>query len=153
MFRNYLVTSWRNLVRKRVFSIINVTGLAIGLAVGGLIYLFVAFEQGYDRFNTNIERLYRVPITYESTGETGMQITPLAVNNPAVGPALETDFPEVEAATRMVRTSLVMSTLTLSYEAPERMPSPSTKKKFTLPIHPFSKYSPTAQRKVRPPVH
>lgn len=117
MFRNYIVTSWRNLLRNRVFSFINITGLAVGLAVGGLIYLYVSFEKSYDRFNANMDRLYRVPVTYASTGETGMEITPLAVNNPAVGPALEADFPEVEAATRMVRTSLVMSTLTLSYEA------------------------------------
>lgn len=116
MFRNYIVTSWRNLVRTRLFSIINVSGLAIGIVVGGLIYLYIAFERSYDRFNSNIARLYRVPVIYESTGETGMVSTPLAVNNPAVGPALVADFPEVEAATRLVRTSLAMSTLTLSYE-------------------------------------
>jgi putative ABC transport system permease protein len=51
MIKNYLKVAWRNLVRKKVFSAINIFGLALGLAIFMLISLYVLDELSYDRYN------------------------------------------------------------------------------------------------------
>jgi putative ABC transport system permease protein len=60
MFKNYLVTAWRNLKKNKVFSFINISGLAIGMAVCLLILQYVNFELSYDQFNKNVADIYRV---------------------------------------------------------------------------------------------
>ncbi len=60
MFRNFLVTTFRHLFRQRGFSFINIAGLAIGMAISILIYLWVQHELSYDKFNTKSDRLYRL---------------------------------------------------------------------------------------------
>jgi putative ABC transport system permease protein len=111
MLKNYFVVAWRNILRNRVFSLINISGLAIGLTVGFLIFQYVRFELSYDRFNVNADRIYRVPIEYkDSQVFTGSSAT----NHPALGLAMKADFPEVEAFTRLVRTGVFMNTFTLS---------------------------------------
>jgi len=60
MFRNYLVTAWRNLKKNKTFSLINIAGLAIGMAVCLLILQYVNFELSYDQFNKNTPDIYRV---------------------------------------------------------------------------------------------
>ncbi|WP_431200529.1 ABC transporter permease [Mucilaginibacter sp. P25] len=59
MFKNYLKIGWRNLVRQRLYSFINISGLAVGLAVCMLISLYVAHEHSYDRFHKNADRIFR----------------------------------------------------------------------------------------------
>ncbi|UOE52152.1 ABC transporter permease [Mucilaginibacter sp. SMC90] len=59
MFKNYLKIAWRNLVRQRLYSLINISGLAVGLAVCMLIMLYVAHEHSYDRFHKNADRIFR----------------------------------------------------------------------------------------------
>jgi len=69
MFRNYLITSIRNLIRQKEFSIINISGLAIGMAISILIFLWVKHELSYNKFNENADRLYRLVQTqYYSSG-------------------------------------------------------------------------------------
>jgi putative ABC transport system permease protein len=111
MIRNYLIVAWRNLIRNRVFSTINIAGLAIGLSICGLIYQYIQFERSYDQFNVNAGRLYRVPLGNVDTDHS--QHTS-ATNHPAVGPALKADFPEVEAFSRLARTNFFVSSVTLS---------------------------------------
>jgi putative ABC transport system permease protein len=60
MFRNYVKSAWRNLVNNRFYSLINMTGLTAGLAVGILILLWVQDELSFDRFHRNITRIYRL---------------------------------------------------------------------------------------------
>jgi putative ABC transport system permease protein len=60
MFRNYLKTAFRNLVRNKLFSVLNITGLATGMACSILIFLWVQDERSYDRFNTNANHIYRI---------------------------------------------------------------------------------------------
>ncbi len=60
MFRNFLVTGWRNLVRNKFYSTLNLVGLAIGLAVGIMILLWVQDELSYDKFHRNKDRLYKI---------------------------------------------------------------------------------------------
>ncbi len=97
MIRNYLKIAWRNLVRNKVSSIINISGLAIGLACVLLIGMYVKDELGYDRFFKDANRIYRVN-THEKTGNDEFIAghTP-----PPVGAALLSNFPEVESYTRI----------------------------------------------------
>src|SRR5690348_2743760 len=59
MFRNYLTIAFRNVVKNKVFSAINVFGLGIGLAACLLIFQFVSFELSYDNFQEKLDRTYR----------------------------------------------------------------------------------------------
>jgi putative ABC transport system permease protein len=60
MFKNYIKIAWRNLIRNKVYSTINIMGLAIGLAVCMLIVLYVGHEFSYDKFHDKADRLYQV---------------------------------------------------------------------------------------------
>lgn len=115
MFRNYIVVAWRNLLRRRVVSFINVSGLAIGLLICGFIYQYIHFELSYDKFQANSDRLYRVALENTVADRPGAT----AANHPAVGPAMERDFPEVETSTRLVRASFFTNTLAVSYQEPD----------------------------------
>jgi len=60
MLKNYLKITWRNLLRHKAFSFINIIGLAIGMASSALILLWINNEMGFDRFHKNEDRLYTV---------------------------------------------------------------------------------------------
>jgi putative ABC transport system permease protein len=60
MIRNYFIVAWRNMIRRKTFTIINVLGLALGLCACIIIYLMAAFEYSFDRFHPDGERIYRV---------------------------------------------------------------------------------------------
>jgi len=66
MIRNYFKTAWRNLMRNKVFSVINILGLGLGIACTLFIYLWVRDERRYDNFHTNASRLYRVMLNDEN---------------------------------------------------------------------------------------
>ncbi|MFD1001437.1 ABC transporter permease [Ohtaekwangia kribbensis] len=115
MLRNYLLVAIRNLIRNKVFSLINIAGLALGLSTCFVIYQYIHFEQSYDQFHADADRIYRIPIEYTGNFST-LQFS--ATNHPAVGPALKADFPEVEDFTRLVRLSLYTNAAALAYEPP-----------------------------------
>ena len=60
MFKNYLKSTWRNLVRNKIYALINIAGLSIGLACAMLIILYVKDEVSYDRFHANVGNIYRI---------------------------------------------------------------------------------------------
>lgn len=60
MFRNYIKIAWRNLIKRKVFTVINILGLAIGFGSAILIYLFLNFHLSYDKFHENSDRIVRV---------------------------------------------------------------------------------------------
>ena len=60
MLKNYILTAWRNIRRNSFYSVLNITGLAIGLAVGILILLWVKDELSFDGFHKNADRIYRI---------------------------------------------------------------------------------------------
>lgn len=96
MLRNYLAIALRNLSKHKFYAIINVIGLALGIAACLLIVLFVLNELSYDRHHTNASRIYRIhgEIKY---GENHWN---LAVAPAPMASALQREFPEVEAVTR-----------------------------------------------------
>ena len=63
MFRNYLKIAMRNLRKNRAFSVINIVGLAVGIAAFLLILEYVSFERSYNQFHQKLPNLYRVLIT------------------------------------------------------------------------------------------
>ncbi|MEO6316109.1 MAG: ABC transporter permease [Chitinophagaceae bacterium] len=75
MIKNYFTVALRNLLRNKTFTVINITGLAVGIAVFILIFEFVAAEWSSNRFNKNFNNLYRVG-TLDKTGEHGYYIPP-----------------------------------------------------------------------------
>lgn len=60
MFKNYFKTAWRNLLKNKFYSVINISGLAIGLAVGIMILLWVQDELSYDSFHRNAGNIYKI---------------------------------------------------------------------------------------------
>ncbi|MBS1660649.1 MAG: ABC transporter permease [Bacteroidetes bacterium] len=92
MFRNYLLTAWRNLKKNKVFSFINITGLAIGMAVCLLILQYVNFELSYDQFNANMADIYRVG---NDRYQNGKLIQHGTITYSAIGKAMQDDYPEV----------------------------------------------------------
>ena len=98
MFKNYFKSAWRSLARGRSFSFINIAGLAVGMAGAILILLWVANEVSFDRFHRNKDRLYRIWSMTEIPGE---KHAPIDVVSQPLGPALQQEFPEVEAFSRV----------------------------------------------------
>ncbi|WP_018620049.1 ABC transporter permease [Spirosoma luteum] len=97
MLRNYLKIAWRNLVRYKGYTFINVFGLAIGLACCLVIFLYVQDELLFDRFHTKADRIYRI---INQRSSEGVQMV-MARTPPAYGPALMTSFPEVQQSVRL----------------------------------------------------
>ncbi|HEY1055734.1 MAG TPA: ABC transporter permease, partial [Emticicia sp.] len=97
MIRNYLKIAFRNLVKNKVFSAINVFGLAIGIATCLIIVLFVQDEWSYDRFNEKADRIVRVVLRGMMNGEAMKE----AVTMAPTAHTLKNDYPEVEEATRL----------------------------------------------------
>lgn len=98
MIQNNIKLALRNLLKNKVFTGVNILGLAIGVAVCLLLLNFIQFQRSYDDFQVNAERIYRVPMTVQEKGG-GLQT--FAFTYPAVGPHLKKDFPEVEDMVRL----------------------------------------------------
>lgn len=96
MFKNYLKVAWRNLVKNKAFSFINIVGLATGLTCFILITLYVSDELSYDRYNEKADRIYRI----NSFIRMGGSETRLAVTADPMGAVLKKDFPQVEEFVR-----------------------------------------------------
>jgi len=93
MLQNYFKIAFRNFTRQKLYSFINVFGLALGIMCVLLLTLFVLNERSYDRFHTDSDRIYR--IVQEMTESDGSIIEHSASLPWAVGPALRTDYPDV----------------------------------------------------------
>ena len=115
MFQNYFKIAFRNLTKSKVFSAINVFGLAIGLAASFLITQYIYFESNYDQFHEKIDRMYRVTLSSIQPGEVATTQNTTAVNHPAVGPALLEDFPQIEAFARAVTQTLFINASSVTY--------------------------------------
>jgi len=97
MFKNYFTTAWRNLIKHKVFSFINIFGLALSLTAVWLIALFISDELSYDGYHKNANRIYRLA-THGKWGEEKFDITG---TSGLAAAALKNDFPDVEDAVRI----------------------------------------------------
>ena len=98
MFRNYLLIAVRNLFRHKFYSLINISGLGIGMACCVLILLYVQNEWSYDGYHERADRIYRV-LRETRTGDGKFSVSP--GTSGALGPALRSDFPEIQEAVRL----------------------------------------------------
>jgi putative ABC transport system permease protein len=97
MFKNYFKIAFRNLIRFKAYSLINIFGLAIGIAACIFILLFVRDELSYDKFNKKGDRIYRV----HSKGKILGNEFNLAVSPAPLGETMVSDFPEVIQSVRL----------------------------------------------------
>jgi len=106
MFHNYLVTALRNIARHRLYSIINIAGLAVGLACVLFITLFVRYELSYDKWIPGGEHLYRAEISFYPPGRPVINSANSQYPLPA---AMRDEIPEVQAMTRLSDQRITMT--------------------------------------------
>jgi putative ABC transport system permease protein len=97
MFRNYFKVMIRNLLKKKGFALINLFGLATGMAICILLVMYIQSEMGYDTFNAHADQIYRLALERKYTTRTGhLGHIPRGISR-----AIKTEFPEVLEATRV----------------------------------------------------
>src|SRR5215813_3966745 len=97
MIKNYFKTAWRNLWKNKVYSFINIAGLAIGMAACIVIMLFVRYEQSFDDFHT--KNIYRLNEVQKFEGMVAAQKVALTMF--PMAPTLKAEFPEIKNYTRI----------------------------------------------------
>jgi len=96
MFKNYLKTALRNLRKNKLYSIINIFGLTVGLAACLLIGVYIHHELSYDKFNANADRIVRATMEYSNAGT----VNKIATTGTKIGPLFKRTFPLVKEYAR-----------------------------------------------------
>src|ERR1700709_360164 len=91
MLRNYLKTAWRNLLKNKFYSFINIAGLTAGLAIGILILLWVQDELSFDNFHKKAANIYRL----ETSGGTGASVQIFTSIVAPMAPVSERQLPAI----------------------------------------------------------
>ncbi len=102
MFINYLKIAFRQLLGKKVFSFINITGLAIGFACTAVIFLWVKDELSFDDFHKHKDQIYRVLIKVEGLDAVGLD-GELAVTPGKLTGAIKSEIPEIKYVARLFK--------------------------------------------------
>jgi putative ABC transport system permease protein len=98
MFKNYLKIAYRNLLKTRIFSLINIFGLCIGMVSCLLILHYIHYEKSYDKYHQNNDRIFR--LRYERSAEGGTFVR-FASACPVAAPLIRERYPEVDLAARL----------------------------------------------------
>src|SRR5206468_10760354 len=98
MIKNYFKIALRNLWRNKVFSLIKILGLSIGLTVCMLIFLYTKDEISYDQFHANKAQIFRIVQTWKMGKDPEQK---LGITNAVVGEAFEKEIPEVTQYVRI----------------------------------------------------
>lgn len=106
MINNYLKLSVRSLTKRKGYSLLNITGLAIGIACCLLIFQYVAYERSYDSFPKQADRIVRLRLDSYQQGKLSWKS---ATSYPAFGPTMKKDFPEVENFCRLHDADMLLS--------------------------------------------
>lgn len=97
MIRNHFKTAWRNLFKTKIFSVINIGGLALALTAFWLIALFITDELSYDKYHEKADRIFRLA----SHGRWDGGSFAIAVTSGPTAPALKNEYPEIEQTVRI----------------------------------------------------
>jgi putative ABC transport system permease protein len=97
MFKNYFKVAFRNLLKRKGFSLINILGLATGMAVCLLIVLFIQSELSFDKQHKQADNIYRIALERYYPGRS----TSYAIIPQSIGAAIKTEYPEVLESTRL----------------------------------------------------
>jgi putative ABC transport system permease protein len=104
MIKNYITIAWRNLLKHKSFSLVNIFGLAIGIAACLIIFIYIRHELTFDQYNKNADRIARITATVHAP-ESDIVMAP----TPALlSPTLQKEYPEVEAAVRLERSKQIV---------------------------------------------
>jgi putative ABC transport system permease protein len=99
MFKNYINSAFRNILKNKFYSALNIIGLTVGLVSTIFILLYIRDELSFDKYNTNYKRIYRL----ESDFRIGEKHDKFAITSFPLAPALKLEYPEIESFTRMFR--------------------------------------------------
>lgn len=97
MLKHFLIVSWRNIVKNKGLSLINIIGLAVGITTCMFIALYINFETSFDNFHENGNRIYRLLLEMKRTNSTTVGVH----SSPVMAEDIARVVPEVDAATRM----------------------------------------------------
>jgi putative ABC transport system permease protein len=130
MFKNYFKIAWRNLWKNKIFSFINIIGLAIGMASAMIIMLWIQNELSYDRFHKNVDRIYTLNNRDTINGELwAWKSTPKIL-----APTIKEEFPEVEEFTRVNHSSFLFAFEDTRLDVDGMFVDPGFLKLFTFPF-------------------
>lgn len=113
MYKSYFKIAWRSMLKQKLYSAINISGLAAGLTCFMLIYLYVQHEQTYDANLENAEQIYRV--FQKAPGGEYMGTDQYAYTTVGLAPAMMENYPEVQHATTLYPTAGLLSTEAANY--------------------------------------
>ncbi|MBS7566783.1 ABC transporter permease [Mucilaginibacter sp. Bleaf8] len=99
MIKNYIKIAWRNIVTNKLFTTLNIAGLAIGMCVCITLFACISYELSFDRMYKNSKNIYR--INMQTTAQYNYKVWAQLPN--AVGPAVAQAIPEVKAVTRLIK--------------------------------------------------
>jgi putative ABC transport system permease protein len=99
MFKNYFKIAWRNLMKSKIFSSINIIGLSVGLTCCMLITLYILNETSYDRYQKNADNIYQLGTEFIGLGN----FKKLPNTPAAMGEMMKQNFPEIQQTTRLSR--------------------------------------------------
>jgi len=97
MIKNYIKIAWRNLIKNKGFTAINILGLSLGIGCFIVIAMYVTDELSYDQYHENADRIYRINADIKFGGSN----LSMAVTSDPMGEALKNDYPEVEEYVRI----------------------------------------------------
>jgi predicted permease len=106
MFRNYLKSSWRNLLRNKSFSLVNITGLSVGMASAILILVWIGQQLSYDMFHEKKDRIYEVYNLMDMDGKKQAW----SGTSSLLGPAIQLNYPQAEEVFRVNEVSNLIFT-------------------------------------------
>ena len=98
MIKNYFKIAWRNLKKNGVYSVLNIFGLSVGIAIFLFLFIFIKQELSFDKFNKNYNNIVRIGQTASFDGKNYEWAT---VPN-IVGPIMTKELPEIKAYTRFL---------------------------------------------------
>jgi putative ABC transport system permease protein len=99
MFRNFLTIAFRNLTKRKGYTVLNVLGLVVGMTCCLLIFHYVSFERSYDDFQKKTGEIVRVRLDSYQKGKLAWKS---ATSYPAIAPTMKKDYPEVENFCRLI---------------------------------------------------
>lgn len=106
MIKNYFKTAYRNLIRRKGFTILNIAGLSTGICCCLLIFHYVSIERSYDSFQPDGNNIFRLRLDSYQQGQLAWKS---ATSYPAFGPTMKKDFPEVEDFCRLYDADMLLS--------------------------------------------
>ncbi|MTI88449.1 MAG: FtsX-like permease family protein [Balneolaceae bacterium] len=146
MLKNYFKIAFRNIRKQKLYSLINIFGLTLGITCCILIYLFIQDEYSYDGFHENADNIYRIEqIRYQKL-KSDIEPTPFfdsrfpegKSKTPwlplPLGPTISDLFPEIKQVVRTDESNLIVRNETLSYEQDILLVDPSFFEVFTFPL-------------------